>query len=74
MRKQFMQNEILKTLKDERHTVTVILMNGFRIEKAIIRDFDDYSIMLLSADNLQLLYKHAISTIILPKKLNRKKD
>lgn len=74
MRKQFMQNEILKTLKDERHTVTVILMNGFRIEKAIIRDFDDYSIMLLSADNLQLLYKHAISTIILPKNLNRKKN
>ena len=43
--------------------VTVFLMNGFQM-RGIIRGFDNFVVILESEGKQQMIYKHAISTII----------
>jgi len=57
------QDLILNHLRRENMPVTVYLTNGFQI-RGIVRIFDNYVIMLESEGKHQMIYKHAISTII----------
>ena len=43
--------------------VTLFLMNGFQM-RGIIRGFDNFVVFLESDGKQQMIYKHAISTII----------
>ena len=43
--------------------ITVYLINGYQI-KGLVKGFDNYTIILNSDGKQQLIYKHAISTII----------
>ena len=58
-----LQDVFLNQMRKQHEPVTVFLMNGVKLQ-GIITWFDNYS-MLLSRDNqIQLVYKHAISTIM----------
>jgi len=57
------QDHFLNQLRREHQLVTVFLVNGFQI-KGIVRGFDDFTVMIESEGRQQLVYKHAISTII----------
>lgn len=60
---QNIQDLFLNTLRKEHNPVTVFLLNGVKLQ-GIVTWFDNFSI-LLRRDNLsQLVYKHAISTIM----------
>ncbi|MBA4349250.1 MAG: RNA chaperone Hfq [Thermodesulfovibrio sp.] len=56
------QDSFLNYLRKEKIPVVVYLTNGVRL-KGVIKGFDNFVIVLKEA-NEQLIYKHAISTII----------
>ncbi|RMG69841.1 MAG: RNA chaperone Hfq [Nitrospirae bacterium] len=59
---QNLQDNFLNHLRKEKVTVVVYLTNGVRL-KGVIKGFDNF-VVLLKESTLQMIYKHAISTII----------
>ena len=57
------QDVLLSAVRKDNMPVTVFLTSGFQI-RGIIRAFDNYVIILESDGKQQMVYKHAISTII----------
>lgn len=62
MSKNF-QDLILNQVRKENMPVTVFLTSGFQI-RGVIKGFDNYVIVLEVDGKHQMVYKHAISTII----------
>lgn len=58
-----LQDAFLNTARKNNTKITIFLMNGYQI-KGAVRGFDNYTIILNSEERQQLIYKHAISTII----------
>jgi host factor-I protein len=52
----------LNTVRREKDSVTIYLMNGAKLSGRI-RSFDKFSVLLESGAQEQLIFKHAISTI-----------
>ncbi|MCL2838831.1 MAG: RNA chaperone Hfq [Oscillospiraceae bacterium] len=57
------QDVFLNVARREHALVTVFLTNGFQI-KGIVRGFDQYVVLLDVMGKQNMIYKHAISTII----------
>jgi host factor-I protein len=57
-----LQDIFLNQMRKEKVPVTMYLVNGARIS-GTIKGFDNF-VILLKQENQQLVYKHAISTII----------
>ena len=66
---QNLQDAFLNQLRRERTNITVFLVNGFQMH-GVIRAYDGFTVVLDSDGRQQLIYKHAISTIIPPKPLS----
>lgn len=60
---QHLQDLFLNTLRKERIPVSMFLVNGIKLV-GHIESFDQYVVMLRSSTATQLVYKHAISTIM----------
>ena len=58
-----LQEIFLTQLRRERRPVTMFLMNGFQM-RGIVTGFDSFVVVLESDGKQQMLYKHAISTIV----------
>ena len=58
-----LQDAILKECRRERVPVTLFLMNGFQL-RGIITGFDSFVVVLVSDGKQQMIYKHAISTLV----------
>ncbi|MCB9964088.1 MAG: RNA chaperone Hfq [Rhodospirillales bacterium] len=61
--KQNIQDLFLNKIRKEKKTVTVFLVNGVKLQ-GIVTWFDNFSILLRRETHAQLVYKHAISTIM----------
>ena len=59
---QNIQDAFLNTLRREKTTVTIYLLNGAKLVGKI-KSFDKFSVLLESGSQEQLVFKHAISTI-----------
>ena len=59
------QDHILNTLRKDKSQVTVFLMNGFQL-RGVVTSFDGYTVVIHSEGKQQMVYKHAISTIVPP--------
>jgi len=57
------QNLILSQGRKDKMPVTVFLVSGVQI-KGVIKNFDSYVVVLEVDGKEQMIYKHAISTII----------
>ena len=68
-----LQEIFLTQLRRERRPVTMFLMNGFQLH-GIVKGFDGFTVVLDSDGKQQLIYKHAISTVVPPKPLDFEKD
>ncbi len=64
---QNIQDAFLNTVRREKATVTIYLLNGAKL-LGRIRSFDKFSVLLESGSQEQLIFKHAISTISLAKR------
>lgn len=58
-----LQDQFLNTARKDGILITVFLVNGYQI-KGYVKGFDSYTIVLDADDKQQMIYKHAISTII----------
>ena len=63
---QNLQDAFLNQLRRERTNITVFLVNGFQMH-GVIRAYDGFTVVLDSDGRQQLIYEHAISTIIPPR-------
>lgn len=59
---QNIQDAFLNTVRREKTTVTIYLVNGAKL-LGKIRSFDKFSVLMESGNQEQLIFKHAISTI-----------
>ncbi len=62
------QDQFLAAARRERCIVTLFLMNGFQL-KGIVRGFDSFVVLVESEGKQQMIFKHAISTVVPPKPL-----
>ena len=58
-----LQDAFLNEVRKEHQLVTVFLMNGFQM-KGVVTGFDPFVVCLVSEGKQQMIYKHAISTIV----------
>ena len=58
-----LQDAILKEVRRDRIPVTLFLMNGFQL-RGNITGFDSFVVILVSDGKQQMIYKHAISTLV----------
>ena len=59
-----LQDLFLLRAREDRLNVTVFLMNGFQM-RGIITGYDPFVVVLDTDGKQQVIYKHAISTIVL---------
>lgn len=57
------QDTFLNKVRKDNSLITIYLINGFQL-KGKVKAFDNYTIVLESDGNQNMIYKHAISTII----------
>ena len=60
---QNLQEVFLNSVRKDHIAVTVFLVNGVKLQ-GIITWFDNFSLLLKRDQHIQLVYKHAISTIM----------
>jgi len=60
---QNVQDVFLNAIRKEKASVTVFLVNGVKLQ-GVVTWFDNFSLLLKRDNTCQLVYKHAISTIM----------
>ncbi len=58
-----LQEAILSEVRRDKVPVTLFLMNGFQL-RGTVTGFDSFVVVLLSEGKQQMIYKHAISTLV----------
>ena len=61
---QNIQDSFLNTARKERNSITIYLLSGVKLTGRI-RSFDKYSVVLEASGQEQLIFKHAISTVVM---------
>lgn len=60
---QNIQDSFLNNARKDKSTVTIYLLSGVKLTGRI-RSFDKYSVVLETNNQEQLIFKHAISTVV----------
>ncbi|HET7212757.1 MAG TPA: RNA chaperone Hfq [Terriglobia bacterium] len=68
-KQQNIQDGFLNSLRKEKSVVTIYLMSGVKLTGRI-RSFDKFAVILDSNGMEQLIFKHAISTVLLNRSNN----
>ena len=63
---QNIQDSFLNTARKDKSSITLYLLSGVKLTGRI-RSFDKYSLVLETGNQEQLIFKHAISTVVMPK-------
>ncbi len=63
---QNIQDAFLNSARKERAPVTIYLVSGVKL-MGRLRSFDKFSVVLEANHQEQLIFKHAISTVVLPR-------
>src|SRR5690348_6730884 len=66
---QNIQDSFLNTARKDKSSITLYLLSGVKLTGRI-RSFDKYSLVLETGNQEQLIFKHAISTVVMPKSLH----
>jgi host factor-I protein len=65
---QSLQDNFLNQLRKEKMPVVIYLTNGVRL-RGVVKGFDNF-VILLKETTQQLIYKHAVSTIVPERDIN----
>ncbi len=60
---QKVQDDFLNNIRNNKVSVTVFLVNGVKLQ-GLITWYDDNTLLLRRDGHTQLIYKHAVSTIM----------
>ena len=66
---QNLQDTFLNQMRRDRAVITVFLMNGFQF-RGVVKGFDAFTVVLDTEGKQQLIYKHAISTLVPPRPID----
>ena len=58
-----LQDTILKEVRRDKVPVTLFLMNGFQL-RGTVSGYDNFVVVLVTDGKQQMIYKHAISTLV----------
>ena len=61
---QNIQDSFLNTARKDKSVITIYLLSGVKLSGRI-RSFDKYSVVLDTNNQEQLIFKHAISTVVM---------
>jgi len=64
-----LQDAFLNQVRKENIPVTLYLVNGFQL-KGMVKGFDNFTVVLEVEGKQQMVYKHAISTLMPLKAVN----
>lgn len=62
-KKQNLQDVFLNHVRKEKVAVTIFLVNGVKLQ-GVVTWFDNFCVLLKREGQVQLVYKHAISTVM----------
>lgn len=68
-----LQDLFLNRVRADKLPVTVFLMNGFQL-RGVVKGFDSFTVVLDTEGKQQMIYKHAISTIIPPRPVDLREE
>ena len=63
---QNIQDSFLNNARKDKIVLTIYLMSGVKLSGRI-KSFDKYSLVLETNNQEQLIFKHAISTVVMPR-------
>ena len=63
---QNIQDSFLNSARKDKTAITIYLLSGVKLTGRL-RSFDKYSVVLETGNQEQLIFKHAISTVIMPR-------
>jgi host factor-I protein len=66
---QNIQDSFLNNARKDKVVLTIYLMSGVKLSGRI-KSFDKYSLVLETNNQEQLIFKHAVSTVVLQKPLH----
>lgn len=66
---QNIQDSFLNSARKDKLPITIYLLSGVKLNGRI-RSFDKYSVVLETSNQEQLIFKHAISTLVMNKPLH----
>lgn len=66
---QNIQDSFLNTARKDKSVITIYLLSGVKLTGRI-RSFDKYSVVLETNNQEQLIFKHAISTVVMSRALH----
>ena len=66
---QNIQDSFLNAARKEKSVITIYLLSGVKLTGRI-RSFDKYSVVLETNNQEQLIFKHAISTVVMSRALH----
>lgn len=58
-----LQDRFLTQARRDRLSLTLFLMNGFQM-RGVVTGFDAFTVILMTEGKQQVIYKHAISTMV----------
>ncbi|SPF55754.1 RNA-binding protein Hfq [Candidatus Desulfosporosinus infrequens] len=58
-----LQEIFLNQVRKEKIAVTIFLVNGFQL-RGLIKGFDNFSVVIEFEGKQQMVYKHAVSTVM----------
>jgi host factor-I protein len=61
---QNIQDSFLNTARKDKSVITIYLLSGVKLSGRI-RSFDKYSLVLETNNQEQLIFKHAVSTVVM---------
>jgi len=70
---QNLQDTFLNQVRRDKVVVIMFFMNGFQLH-GTVRSFDGFTVILDTDGKQQLIYKHAISTIVPPRPIELESD
>ncbi|MBX3596381.1 MAG: RNA chaperone Hfq [Rhizobiaceae bacterium] len=62
-RTQNLQDQFLNSVRKSKNPLTIFLINGVKLT-GVVTSFDNFCVLLRRDGHSQLVYKHAISTIM----------
>ncbi len=62
-KKQNLQDAFLNSVRKSKTSLTIFLVNGVKLQ-GVVTWFDNFCVLLRRDGQVQLVYKHAISTIM----------
>ena len=62
-KKNNLQDTFLNSVRKAKTSLTIFLVNGVKLQ-GVVTWFDNFCILLLRDGQMQMVYKHAISTIV----------